>query len=181
VRRVSAETDGEQQDRRGPSLAALATRGCGRGLVLPQAVRIDRDIGDAGIAYFPLERPAQHRKASIFIRNRHRKESKNHQGARNDADHRYPWVSNGGAQNYLPPGLLPVVLQQMYVQTVIIVLLGVPMPSALSALALPQHPNEHGSQRPILLAVDQEFAAGEPGSAQRPGRRVPRPRENCAV
>jgi hypothetical protein len=92
-RRLSAETDGEQQDRRGLSLTGLATRACARGLVLPQAVRIDRDIGHADIAYFHLERVAQHRKASRFIRNRHHQESERHQGARND-DHRYQCVSN---------------------------------------------------------------------------------------
>ena len=32
-----------------------------------------------------------------------------------------------------------------------------PIPSALS---LPQHPDEHRPERPILLAVDQEFGEG---------------------
>jgi hypothetical protein len=117
VRRVSAETDGEQQNRRGPSLTALATRACARGLVVPQAVRIDCDIGHAGIADFHLERPAQHRKASRFIRNRHGKESKNYQGARNDADHRYPRVSNGGAQLSGLLGWFPSCRKPLYVQT----------------------------------------------------------------
>jgi hypothetical protein len=58
--------------------------------------------------------------------------------------------------------LVPVVLQHCTSRRLIIVLLGLAMPSALGALALLRHPNEHGSQRPILLALDQEFAAGGP-------------------
>jgi hypothetical protein len=34
------------------------------------------------------------------------------------------------------------------------------MPSPLSPLALPQHAVEHGSERPVLLAVDQELGEG---------------------
>jgi hypothetical protein len=33
-------------------------------------------------------------------------------------------------------------------------------PSVLSPLALPQHPDEHRPQRPVLLAVDQELREG---------------------
>jgi hypothetical protein len=29
-----------------------------------------------------------------------------------------------------------------------------------SPLSLPQHPDEHRSERPVLLAVDQEFGEG---------------------
>ena len=31
------------------------------------------------------------------------------------------------------------------------------MPSPLSALGLPQHPDEHRPERPVLLAVDQQL------------------------
>ena|SRR5215207_3363229 len=35
-----------------------------------------------------------------------------------------------------------------------------PPPELPSCLGLPQHPNQHGSKHPVLLAVDQELGEG---------------------